>query len=74
MIHRYEFLLALAALLFSMGLLGVMIRRNLLVVIMSLELMPVSYTHLDVYKRQAPTRWASSSAGSTPTLLSLIHI
>ncbi len=39
MIHRYEFLLALAALLFSMGLLGVMIRRNLLVVVMSLELM-----------------------------------
>jgi len=38
-IHRYEFLLALAALLFSMGLLGVMIRRNLLVVVMSLELM-----------------------------------
>ena len=35
--HRYEVLVALAALLFSMGLLGVMIRRNLLVVIMSLE-------------------------------------
>lgn len=39
MIHRYELLLALATLLFAMGLLGVMIRRNLLVAIMSLELM-----------------------------------
>lgn len=39
MIHRYEFLLGLAALLFALGLLGVMTRRNLLVVVMSLELM-----------------------------------
>lgn len=39
MIDRYEFLVALAAVLFSMGLLGVMVRRNLLVIIMSLELM-----------------------------------
>ncbi len=39
MIHRYQILITLAALLFSMGLLGVMVRRNLLVVIMSLELM-----------------------------------
>jgi NADH-quinone oxidoreductase subunit K len=39
LMHRYEVLVALAALLFSMGLLGVMVRRNLLVVIMSLELM-----------------------------------
>lgn len=39
MTHRYEFLIALAALFFCMGLLGVMIRRNLLVVIMSLEVM-----------------------------------
>ena len=39
MIARYEFLLALAAVLFSLGLLGVMIRRNLLVVVMSLEIM-----------------------------------
>lgn len=39
MIHRYEFLLSLAALLFALGLLGVMTRRNLLVVVMSLELM-----------------------------------
>ncbi|MCE3286127.1 MAG: dehydrogenase subunit [Steroidobacteraceae bacterium] len=39
MIHRYEFLLALAVALFAMGLLGVMVRRNLLVVVMSLELM-----------------------------------
>lgn len=39
MIDRYELLVAVAALLFSMGLLGVMIRRNLLVVVMSLELM-----------------------------------
>jgi len=38
-IARYEFLLALAAVLFSLGLLGVMIRRNLLVVVMSLEVM-----------------------------------
>ena len=39
MIDRYELLVAVAALLFSMGLLGVMIRRNLLVIVMSLELM-----------------------------------
>jgi NADH-quinone oxidoreductase subunit K len=38
-IHRYEFLLGLAALLFALGLLGVMTRRSLLVVVMSLELM-----------------------------------
>jgi NADH-quinone oxidoreductase subunit K len=38
-IARYELLVALAVLLFCMGLLGVMVRRNLLVVIMSLELM-----------------------------------
>lgn len=36
---RYQLLLALASALFAMGLLGVMIRRNLLVVMMSLELM-----------------------------------
>ena len=39
MIHRYELLLALAVALFSLGLLGVMVRRNLLVIVMSLELM-----------------------------------
>jgi NADH-quinone oxidoreductase subunit K len=39
MMGRYELLLALAAALFAMGLLGVMVRRNLLVVVMSLELM-----------------------------------
>jgi NADH-quinone oxidoreductase subunit K len=39
MIHRYELLLGLAVALFAMGLLGVMVRRNLLVVVMSLELM-----------------------------------
>ena len=39
MIARYELLLALAATLFAMGLFGVMARRNLLVVVMSLELM-----------------------------------
>ena len=39
MIHLYEFLLALAVVLFALGLLGVMARRNLLVVVMSLELM-----------------------------------
>jgi len=38
-IARYELLVGLAVLLFCMGLLGVMVRRNLLVVIMSLELM-----------------------------------
>lgn len=36
---RYTLLVALAAVLFSMGLAGVVIRRNLLVVVMSLELM-----------------------------------
>lgn len=36
---RYELLLALAVLLFALGLAGVMIRRNLLIVIMSLEVM-----------------------------------
>ncbi len=39
MINRYEILIMLSVLLFSMGLAGVMIRRNLLVVIMSLEIM-----------------------------------
>lgn len=39
MTSRYELLVALAALAFSIGLLGVMIRRNLLVIIMSLEIM-----------------------------------
>jgi NADH-quinone oxidoreductase subunit K len=38
-IERYELLVALAVLLFAMGLLGVAVRRNLLVVVMSLELM-----------------------------------
>ena len=38
-IERYELLVALAVLLFAMGLAGVAIRRNLLVVVMSLELM-----------------------------------
>lgn len=37
--HRYDFLVALAVVLFATGLLGVMIRRNLLVVVMSLEIM-----------------------------------
>lgn len=36
---RYELLLVLAVLVFALGLAGVMIRRNLLVVVMSLELM-----------------------------------
>jgi hypothetical protein len=36
---RYDLLLALVVTLFTMGLLGVMVRRNLLVVVMSLELM-----------------------------------
>ena len=39
MIARYELLLALAVTLFALGLLGVMVRRNLLVVVMSLEIM-----------------------------------
>ena len=36
---RYEFLLAVSALLLALGVLGVMIRRNVLMVVMSLELM-----------------------------------
>ena len=36
---RYQVLLALSVALFSLGLLGVMVRRNLLVVVMCLELM-----------------------------------
>jgi NADH:ubiquinone oxidoreductase subunit K/NADH:ubiquinone oxidoreductase subunit 6 (subunit J) len=39
MTSLHPFLIALAALLFCMGLMGVMIRRNLLVVVMCLELM-----------------------------------
>ncbi len=39
MTDRYSLLLALASMLFVLGLLGVVIRRNLLVVVMSLELM-----------------------------------
>jgi NADH-quinone oxidoreductase subunit K len=38
-IDRYELLVALAVLLFAMGLAGVMIRRNLLVMVMCLEMM-----------------------------------
>lgn len=36
---RYQFLTVLAGLIFSMGLLGVVLRRNLLVVMMCLEIM-----------------------------------
>ena len=36
---RYQFLIALAGVIFFMGLLGVVIRRNLLVVLMCLEIM-----------------------------------
>lgn len=36
---RYQFLVALSGLIFFMGLLGVVIRRNLLVVLMCLEIM-----------------------------------
>jgi NADH-quinone oxidoreductase subunit K len=39
MIARYEFLVGLAVLLFCAGLLGVAVRRNLLAMMMSLELM-----------------------------------
>lgn len=39
MIDRYALLVGLAVLLFALGLTGVMVRRNLLVVVMSLELM-----------------------------------
>ena len=39
MSNAYHFLVALAVLLFALGLLGVMVRRNLLVVVMSLEIM-----------------------------------
>ena len=38
-LDRYEILIALATTLFAMGLFGVIVRRNLLVVVMSLELM-----------------------------------
>lgn len=37
--NTYPMLVSLAALLFCMGLLGVMLRRNLLVVVMCLEIM-----------------------------------
>ena len=36
---RYQFLIALAVLVFATGLLGVIIRRNLLVVVMCVEVM-----------------------------------
>lgn len=36
---RYQFLIALAGLIFTLGLLGVIVRRNLLVVMMCLEIM-----------------------------------
>jgi NADH-quinone oxidoreductase subunit K len=36
---RYQFLLALAVLTFATGLVGVVVRRNLLVVVMCLEIM-----------------------------------
>lgn len=36
---KYQFLIALAVLIFATGLLGVVIRRNLLVVMMCLEIM-----------------------------------
>jgi NADH-quinone oxidoreductase subunit K len=36
---QYQFLALLAGLIFSLGLLGVILRRNLLVVMMSLEIM-----------------------------------
>ena len=36
---RYQFLVALAGLIFTLGLLGVVVRRNLLVVMMCLEIM-----------------------------------
>lgn len=36
---RYQFLVALSGLIFSMGLAGVVIRRNMLVVLMCLEIM-----------------------------------
>ena len=36
---RYQFLVALSGLIFTLGLMGVVIRRNLLVVMMCLEIM-----------------------------------
>lgn len=39
MIARYETLIVLSALLFALGLAGAMLRRNLLAVVMSLEVM-----------------------------------
>ena len=46
-----EHILLLSVLLFTIGVLGVMLRRNVIVIFMSIELMlnavnPVSYTHL----------------------------
>ena len=38
--------LYLSAILFTIGAVGVVIRRNAIVVFMCIELMPVSYTHL----------------------------
>ena len=37
--ERYQFLIALAVLTFALGLVGVIVRRNLLIIYMSLELM-----------------------------------
>jgi NADH-quinone oxidoreductase subunit K len=37
--ERYQFLIALAVLTFSLGLVGVIVRRNVLVVIMCVEIM-----------------------------------
>lgn len=39
MMERYEFLIALAVLTFAVGLVGVVVRRNVLVVIMCVEIM-----------------------------------
>ena len=38
--------LVLAAGLFAIGVIGVLVRRNPLIMFMCIELMPVSYTHL----------------------------
>ena len=35
-------------------------------IFVSLAVQPVSYTHLDVYKRQAPSRWRTSTSRTCP--------
>lgn len=57
----YPFLVTLAALLFAVGLLGVMARRNLLVAVMSLEIM-VNAVVLSFVAAAAQTRTLDGAA------------